>query len=66
MTYKEIKKSFSRKGFEYSLLKREGDLAIYSQFSGKNLELDNFAKGEYLFRLTDNSKINLIRKISFY
>jgi hypothetical protein len=50
-----------------SLFNLNGQLVQeFKQFSGKNLELDNFAKGEYLFRLTDNSKINLIRKISFY
>ncbi|MFO0495352.1 MAG: S8 family serine peptidase [Flavobacteriia bacterium] len=50
-----------------SLFNLNGQLVQeFKQFSGKNLELDNFAKGEYLFRLTDNSKINLVRKISFY
>ena len=50
-----------------SLFNLNGQLVHeFKQFSGKNLELDNFAKGEYLFRLTDFNKIDLVRKISFY
>lgn len=31
MNYKPLKESFQRKGFTYTLVKREGDKAIYEQ-----------------------------------
>lgn len=37
MNYKPLKESFSRKGFTFTLLKREGDKAIYEQKMGSKL-----------------------------
>jgi len=37
MNYKPLKESFSRKGFTYTVVKREGDKAIYEQKSGKKI-----------------------------
>lgn len=34
MEYKTIKSNFSKKGFDYSLIKRENDKAIYKQSRG--------------------------------
>ena len=50
-----------------SLFNLNGQLVQeYKNISSKEYCLDNIAKGEYLFRLSDNNTFHLARKISFY
>jgi len=38
MEYKPLKEKFTKKGFDYKLIKREGDKAIYSQTKGPKIK----------------------------
>lgn len=39
MEYKPLKENFTKKGFEYKLIKRVGDKAIFEQTKGKKIKL---------------------------